>query len=94
MKKLLMLILLAFLLAACSETTKYVKPGSTQADFEAAKVDCHNQIMTTRTGAAVARAQMSTPGVRPQATQTASAMARKDVDECLRAKGWMPQTKN
>jgi hypothetical protein len=81
------------LLYGCAEV-KYVKAGATQADFEAAKVDCHNQILMSPSGADLARAQMSSPGVRGIATQSASQSARRDVDQCLQSKGWILETES
>ncbi len=88
--KMLPLYFLGFLmLLGCAET-KYVKAGATEEDFETAKVECHDQILMSPTGTSIARAQMSSPGVRGVATQSASQTARRDVDDCLRAKGWVP----
>lgn len=90
MKNLPILLLAFFAINGCAETT-YVKAGATQSDFEADKVDCHNQILMSPTGTDIARAQMATPGVRPVVSQSASQKARRDVDQCLRAKGWTPK---
>ena len=80
------------LLYGCAEV-KYVKAGATQADFEAAKVDCHNQILMSSSGANLAQAQMASPG-RGMATTSTSATARQDVDQCLRTKGWVKDTES
>jgi len=76
-------------LYGCAEV-KYVKAGATESDFATDKVDCHNQILMTPTGADYARAQMSSPG-RPMATASTSASARREVEQCLRAKGWVKE---
>ena len=75
----------------CAEM-KYVKAGATESDFNTDKVDCHNQILMSSSGADLARAQMGSPGRRAIATPSASATARQDVDQCLRAKGWVQET--
>ena len=93
MKMLPIFFLGSLILLGCAET-KYVKTGATEADFETAKVECHNQILMSPTGTSMARAQMSTPGVRGVATQSASQKARRDVDDCLRSKGWVPVSEN
>ena len=79
------------LLYGCAEV-KYVKAGATQVDFEAAKVDCHNQILMSSSGANLAQAQMASPGRRAIATPSTSATARQDVDQCLQSKGWVKET--
>ena len=78
-------------LYGCAEV-KYVKAGATESDFDTDKVDCHNQILMSPSGADLARAQMSSPGVRGIATQSASQSARRDVDQCLESKGWVKET--
>jgi hypothetical protein len=93
MKVWLLVIIGILLLYGCAEV-KYVKAGATQADFEADKVDCHNQILMSPSGADLARAQMSSPGVRGIATQSASQSARRDVDQCLQSKGWILETES
>lgn len=77
----------------CAEV-RYVKPGATEADFEADKVACHDQVIMSSSGADVLRAQMGSPAGRGMATQSAGETARRDVDECLRGKGWMPETRS
>jgi len=79
------------LLYGCAEV-KYVKAGATESDFATDKVDCHNQILMSPSGADLARAQMSSPGVRGVATTSTSATARRDVDQCLKSKGWVKET--
>ena len=78
-------------LYGCAEVT-YVKPGATPSDFETDKVDCHNQILMSSSGADLSRAQMSSPGVRGIATHSASQSARRDVEQCLTSKGWVKET--
>ena len=78
-------------LYGCAEV-KYVKAGATESDFETAKVDCHNQILMSSSGANLAQAQMSSPGRRALATPSTSATARQDVDQCLQSKGWVKET--
>lgn len=80
----------SLLLCGCAEV-KYVKAGATEADFEADKVACHDQLIMSSSGADLVRAQMGSPAGRGIATQSASETARRDVDQCLREKGWMPQ---
>jgi hypothetical protein len=79
------------LLCGCAEV-KYVKAGATESDFVTDKVDCDNQMLMSPSGADLARAQMSSPGVRGIATQSASQSARQDVDQCLQSKGWVKET--
>jgi hypothetical protein len=81
------------LLYGCAEV-KYVKAGATQADFEAAKVDCHNQILMSSSGANLTQAQMASPGRRAIATPSTSATARQDVGQCLQSKGWIRETES
>ena len=78
-------------LFGCAEV-KYVKAGATESDFNTDKVECHNQILMSSSGADLARAQMGSPGRRAIATPSASASARQDVGQCLRAKGWVQET--
>ncbi|MFA9561729.1 MAG: hypothetical protein ACERKU_05275 [Nitrospirota bacterium] len=78
------------LLCGCAEV-KYVKAGATESDFATDKVDCHNQILMSPSGADLAQAQMASPG-RGMATTSTSATARQDVDQCLRTKGWVKET--
>jgi hypothetical protein len=91
MKVWLMVCIGILLLYGCAEV-KYVKAGATESDFATDKVDCHNQILMSSSGANLAEAQMSSPGRRAIATPKASASARQDVDQCLRAKGWAKET--
>ena len=91
MKVWLMVSIGILLLYGCAEV-KYVKAGATESDFATDKVDCHNQILMSPSGANLAEAQMSSPGRRAIATQSTSATARQDVDQCLRAKGWAKET--
>jgi hypothetical protein len=83
------------LLYGCAEV-KYVKAGATESDFATDKVDCHNQILMSPSGADLARAQMSSPGRRAGrraiATPSTSATARQDVDQCLQSKGWVKES--
>ena len=78
-------------LLGCAEV-KYVKAGATESDLATDKVDCHNQILMSPSGANLTRAQMASPGRRAIATPPTSATARQDVDECLKAKGWVKET--
>ncbi len=91
MKVWLMVSIGILLLYGCAEV-KYVKAGATESDFATDKVDCHNQILMSPSGANLAEAQMSSPGRRAIATPSTSATARQDVDQCLRAKGWAKET--
>ena len=91
MKVWLMVSIGILLLYGCAEV-KYVKAGATESDFANDKVDCHNQILMSPSGANLAEAQMSSPGRRAIATPSTSATARQDVDQCLRAKGWAKET--
>jgi hypothetical protein len=79
------------LLYGCAEV-KYVKAGATQVDFEAPKVDCHNQSLMSSSGANLAQAEMASPGRGAIATPSTSATARQDVDQCLQSKGWVKET--
>lgn len=93
MKTLIMIGVASFLLYGCAEV-KYMKTGATEADFEADKVACHDRIIMSPTGADLVSAQMGSPAGRGMATQSAGATARNDVDQCLRAKGWTPETQS
>jgi len=92
MKKFFLYWMGILLVGGCAET-QYIKAGATQEDFEVDKVECHNQILMSPAGADLARAQMSTSGARGVAIQSTSQSARRDVDQCLRAKGWVLGTK-
>jgi hypothetical protein len=91
MRSWLLLCVGCLLLYGCAEV-KYVKAGATESDFATDKVDCHNQILMSPSGANLAQAQMSSPGRRAIATPSTSAAARQDVDQCLRTKGWVKET--
>lgn len=91
MKNWLLLSVGSLFLFGCAEV-KYVKAGATESDFATDKVDCHNQILMSPSGANLARAQMSSPGRRAITTPSTSATARQDVDQCLKAKGWVKET--
>ncbi len=78
----------SLLLLGCAEV-RYVKLGATQADFEADKVDCHNQVLMSASGVALTRSAMGKPGVgQGIATQSANQQARRDVEHCLQSNGW------
>ena len=91
MKPWLLLSVGSLLLYGCAEV-KYVKAGATESDFATDKVDCHNQILMSPSGANLAQAQMASPGRRAIATPSTSASARQDVDQCLKSKGWVKET--
>ena len=93
MKNWLLLCVGSLSILGCAEV-KYVKAGATESDFSTDKVDCHNQILMSPSGANLARAQMSSPGSRAIATPSTSATARQDVDQCLRTKGWVKETES
>ena len=80
------------LLCGCVEV-KYVKAGATESDFEADKVDCHNQILMSSSGVTLTSSAMGKPGVRQSIeNQSANQQARRDVDQCLQSKGWVKET--
>lgn len=88
MKEWLLISFGILFLFGCAQV-KYVKAGATEADFEADKVDCHNQALMSPIGSEIASGQMGKPGVRQGiTTQLASASAQQDVDQCLQSKGW------
>ena len=94
MKERLLLSVGIVLLSGCAEV-RYVKAGATQADFEADKVDCHNQVLMSPSGVALSRGAMGKPAAgQGMATQSARAMAQQDVKECLQSKGWTPETQS
>ena len=94
MKKFLLLGIGSLLLYGCSEV-KYVKTGATEKDFEADKVECHNQILMSPSGMGVSRDTMGKPGVgQGIAVQSANQQAQRDVEQCLEAKGWMRETES
>lgn len=77
------------LLYGCAEV-KYVKPGATEADFEADKLECHNQVLMPSSGIAPALGPMGKPGPgQGMAEQSAQQQARRDLEECLLSKGWV-----
>ena len=92
MRSWLLVCVVSLFLYGCAEV-KYVKAGATASDFDTDKVDCHNQILMSPSGADYARAQMASPG-RGMVTTSTSASARQDVDQCLRAKGWVKGTES
>jgi hypothetical protein len=80
------------LLSGCTEV-KYVKGGATAADFEADSAHCQNQILMSPIGPTIPGGQMGKPGVREGiAMQSASQSAQRDLDQCLRSKGWVLET--
>ncbi len=84
----------SLLLLGCAEV-RYVKTGATQEDFETDKVECHNQILMSSSGIALARSTMGKPGVgQGIATQSASQQAHRDVEQCLEEKGWTRETES
>ena len=93
MRKLFILGLLSLFFAACGGPPQYVKPGATEANLEAAKSECQNQILTGRSGRELALAGVSSSARgRHARTSTAMSMARHDMDSCLQGKGWTPET--
>lgn len=92
MKSWIVLTVGSLLLLGCADV-RYVKAGATQADFEADKIECHNQILMSPTGVALSRSAMGRPGPgQGIATQSANQKARRDVEECLESKGWIKET--
>ncbi len=92
MKKLFILGFLSLFFAACGGPPQYVKPGATEADLEAAKSECRDQILTGRSGRELALAGVSSSARgRHARTSTAMSMARRDLDQCLKGKGWNPE---
>jgi hypothetical protein len=92
MKEWLLVSVAIFILSGCA-TVKYVKAGATEADLEADKVDCHNQILMSPTGMALSRGPMGRPAVgQGIANQSASQQARREVEQCLESKGWVLET--
>ena len=82
----------SLLLFGCAEV-RYVKTGATPADFEADKIDCHNQVLMSASGVALTRSAMGKPGVgHGIATQSANQQARRNVEQCLQSKGWTQET--
>jgi hypothetical protein len=80
------------LLSGCTEV-KYVKGVATAADFEADHAYCQNQILMSPIGPAIPGGQMGKPGVREGIDiQAASQSAQRDLDQCLRSKGWVLET--
>jgi len=94
MRSWIVLTIGSLLLLGCAEV-RYVKPGATQADFEADKVACHNQILMSPSGVALTRSTMGKPGVgQGIATQSANQQARRDVEQCLQSKGWIQEVES
>jgi hypothetical protein len=80
------------LLYGCAEV-KYVKGGATEADFEADKLECHNQVLMSSSGIRPALGPMGRPGPgQGIADQSAQQQARRQVEECLQSKGWVLET--
>ena len=94
MKPWIVLTIGSLLMLGCAEV-RYVKGGATQEDFEADKVDCHNQTLMSSSGAALTRSTMGKPGVgQGIANQSANQQARRDVERCLQTKGWTKETES
>ena len=87
MKPWIILPVASLLLFGCAQT-RYINPSNTQADFGADKVECDNQaIMSTRP---LSRGPLGRPGVRQSIeNQGVYEEGRRQVDECLRLKGWI-----
>ena len=87
MKKLFILGFLSLFFAACGGPPQYVKPGATEANLEAAKSECQNQILTGRSGRELALAGVSSSARgRHARTSTAMSMARHDMDSSCKEK--------
>jgi hypothetical protein len=94
MKSWLLVSVGSLLLYGCAEV-KYAKHGATEADFEADRVDCRSQILMAPPVPTIASGQMGKPGVREGiTTQSADQSAQREVDQCLRAKGWIPESQS
>ncbi len=94
MRSWIVLTIGSLLLLGCAEV-RYVKAGATQADFEADKVACHNQILMSPSGVTLTRSTMGKPGVgQGIATQSANQQARRDVEQCLQSKGWIQEVES
>jgi hypothetical protein len=94
MKAWLMVSLGSLLLYGCTEV-KYVKPGATKADFEADTVDCRNQTPMSPIGPTLGNGPMGRAGVREGITsQTSNQSTQREIDQCLREKGWVPETQS
>ncbi len=94
MNKLFILGFLSLFFVACGGPTQYLKPGATEADLEVAETECQNEILMGRGGRELALAETSTsPRGRHARTSTAMSMARHDIDQCLKGKGWTPEKK-
>jgi hypothetical protein len=92
MKEWLLVSVGIFILSGCAEV-KYVQAGATEGDFEADKVDCHNQVLMSSSGIALSRGAMGKPGVgQGIANQSADQQARREVKQCLESKGWVLET--
>jgi hypothetical protein len=84
----------SLLLFGCTNV-KYVKPGATQADFEADSVACRKQVPMAPIGPTYDSGQMGRPGVREGVTaQMAEQSAELEFEKCLQAKGWVPETQS
>lgn len=94
MKIWLLVCLGSLFLFGCADV-KYVKAGATESDFEVDKMDWHNQILMSTSGATLTTSTMGRPGVRQGIeNQSANQQARRDVDECLQSKGWVVETES
>jgi hypothetical protein len=94
MRSWIVLTVSSLLLLGCAEV-RYVKAGATQADFEADKLACHNQVPMSASGVPLTPSTMGKPGVRQGiATQSANQQARRDVEQCLHSKGWVQEAES
>lgn len=93
LKMLLLLGIGSLFVYGCAEV-HYVKSGATEADFEADRLECRNQILMPPTGPAIASGQMGKPGVREGiTTQSANQSGQRDLEQCLQSKGWRKEAK-
>lgn len=87
MKSWILLSIVSLMLYGCAGV-KYVKSGATEADYEADKAECIQQMLMSPSGADLAAAESSGPYERTITTPTANASARQSVKQCLQSKGW------
>ena len=94
MRKMFLLLGIGTLLINGCGASHYVKPGATEADFEADGLECQNQMLMSPSGPTIASGQMEKPGVREGISiQSANQSSQRDLDKCLQLKGWRTEAK-
>ena len=92
MKSFFIYTIFSFVIVGCAATPNYSKPGSTTDDLNAAIVDCNNQL-ATRGPASRRMSGVGAPGsmATGPVTRAGTLEHKKNLDLCLKAKGWTPE---